>query len=342
MHKRIPFAVWLGACLVLFSGHALAAKKPKPPLDVLFASESRLVLGSLIEKNPVGRLVFKREHVYGQSTDVPELVDVRVGQSELDATQIGKRYVLGYSLFHRDKQSPGGIASNRKGGILIFTSGLEPALFEDSRPLQKILDAAETWEGRRSDAMKGLLSKALTGSDPALQLLAAAQFTNSPELGKKLNDKDRRDIESIVRYSDARPSLRELLLAAASERPGEFGDWAPVVIANLLESTPLDGYAQGPVDLSSLVLLAFDEAALHRFSVPYASLTRWLHSPQRSFVERSTALLGTLHPTRQANALEEALGESSLSSDTRKYLDDQLRIIRGQEAGTDTQQHGPG
>lgn len=342
MRLRIPFAALLGACLVLFSGPALAAKKAKPPLDVLFASESRLVMGSLVEKNPAGRLVFKREKVYGQSTDVPELVDVRVGQAELDSARIGQRYVLGYSLFHRDKQSPGGIAANRKGAILIHTSGLEPALFEDSRRLQKILDAAETWEGRRSDAMKRLLSKALAGPDPSLQLLAAAQFTNSPELGAKLDGKDRRALEAIARDAGAKSSLRELLFAAASEQPAAYGNWAQSLAFDLLASTPLDGYAPGAADLSTLVLLAFDESMLHHFPVPYDSLVRWLHSPQRLFVERSTALLGAIHPTRQANALEEALGESSLSSDTRKYLDDQLRIIRGQEAGADAQQHGPG
>ena len=327
---------------LVFSALAAAAPKAKPPLDVLFLAESRLVVGSLVEKNPAGRLVFKREKVYGQSTDVPELIDVRAEPALLDSTRIGTRYVIGYSLFHRDKRDPSGYAENRKGAILINTSGLQPALFEDSRLIHKILSKSEDWEGRHSAAMKRLLMKALEGPEPALQLLAAAQFVYAPALSRQLASTDRRMFEQRARDAAANPALRELMLIGAIERPSEFGGWAGSAISELLASTPSGGYPPGTADLTSLVLLAFDETLLHRYQVPFTSLTRWLHSPQRVFVERSTALLGVLYPTRQANALEEALGDSSLTGDTRKYIDDQLRIIRGPDSGTDTQQQGPG
>jgi len=161
-------------------------------------------------------------------------------------------------------------------------------------------------------------------------------------LSRQLASTDRRMFEQRARDAAANPALRELMLIGAIERPSEFGEWAGSAISELLASTPSGGYPPGTADLTSLVLLAFDETLLHRYPVPFTSLTRWLHSPQRVFVERSTALLGVLYPTRQANALEEALGDSSLTGDTRKYIDDQLRIIRGPDSGTDTQQQGPG
>lgn len=336
------FQAFLACGLLVCSALALAAPA-KPPLDLLFRPESRLVLGTLVEKNPAGRLVFKREKVFDASTDVPELIDVRAGERELAETELGRRYVLGYSLFHHDRQYPRGIAPNRKGAILISSAGLDPALFPQSTLILQIVTEASRGEGRQSPAMKRLLMKAIKRDDARLQLLAAGQFAYKPALAEKLTAGDRQRLERLARDPDSRVDVRAMLLAAAAEQPAAFGNWAGDEVRGILASTPLDGYSSESGDPSGLVLLAFSEASLHHIPVPYDSIRRWLRSPQRSLIEKSTFLLGEQYPARQRDALGEALGDSSISRDTRQILDDQLRFIdRQQQAASELQQQGPG
>ena len=62
---------FLAITTILAFGTSAWAGPAVPPLELLFAPESRLVMGTLVEINPAGRLVFKREKVFGTHKDVP-------------------------------------------------------------------------------------------------------------------------------------------------------------------------------------------------------------------------------------------------------------------------------
>lgn len=314
--------------ILLLLGTPVSAGPAQPPLELMFAPESRLILGELTEINPAGRMVFKRLKVYDQAIDVPEMVDVRAGETAMASARIGESYVVGYTLFHHDRQHPGGMAPNRRGGVLTTSVGLEPALFRNSETIQEILALAKSERGRESGRLRRLLMDALSGQDGPLQLLAAGQIAYDLELGKHLNTKDLAVVARIGGDPGTHLPVRLLLIAAAAERPQIFGDWWADSIRSVLASTPIGGYASGAVDPTGLVLLAFAEVEAKLVAVPLESVTRWLHSPNRLFVERACAILGTVFPADKQNALEGALGDSSLTQDNKSYLDDQLALLK--------------
>lgn len=321
---RTPVLVLFALPLLILAHVAAMAAPVDPPLELLLSEQSRLVSGKVTEINPAGRIVFARGDVFSDSTDVPELIDVRVSPSVLGSVAIGEQHVFAYSTTHRDKLAPAGFSLNRDGAILISSSGIEPALFSDTPALRKILKLAASDDGRESRRLLDLLVKALQGEDAAVRALAAGQIALDPDMGRKLNAKDRRIVERIARDPASPPATRSLLLLAATERPDDFGDWWNAAATEILASTPLGGYPSSSMDPTSLVLLAFDVFDIREATAPRDSLARWLRSPNRLLVERSNAALGRGFPAWQRQAIGEALADPNLSQETRKYLDDQL------------------
>ena len=297
----------------------------KPPLELLFASESRVVIGTLVEINPAGRLVFKREKVFGPFKDVPELVDIEVTTRGLESAQMGQRYIVGYTTFRHDKQYPAGVAPTRKGTNILSSSGLDPALFVDSPELRRILELAATEHGRESDKLRQLLLQTFSHGDPALQRLAAAQLALDNEMSGKLGIEGKAILLRAANSEQTNPTTRSILITAAADRPGDFGPWAADAINRALEITPVDGYSPEASDPSGLVLLAFDEASARGVVVPFESLTRWLRSTQQLYLERASGLLETLYPERINSAFEEVLGEAGTDPATRRFIETRLR-----------------
>lgn len=297
----------------------------KPPLQLLFAPESRVVIGTLVEINPSGRLVFKREKAFGNVKDVPELVDTEVTTRGLESAQMGQRYIVGYTTFRHDRQYPAGVAPPRKGTSILSSSGLDPALFADSPELRRILELAATEHGRESDKLRQLLLQTFSERDPALQRLAAAQFALDTAMSRKLGVDGKAILQRAANREQTNPTTRSILITAAADRPEDFGPWAAGAINKALENTPVDGYSSAPEDPTGLVLLAFDEASARGVVVPFESLTRWLHSTQQLYLERASGLLETLYPERTKSAYGEVLEEAGTDPATRRFVEARLR-----------------
>ncbi len=297
----------------------------KPPLQLLFSSNSRLVIGTLVEINPAGRLVFKREKVFGKFKDVPELVDAGVTTPAMENARIGERYIIGYTEFRHDRQYPEGVAPTRKGTDVISSSGLDPALFLDSPELRRILELAATKAGRESEKLRQLLLRTFAENDLALQRLAAGQFAHDTAMSHQLNKDGKAILQRAASNERINPTTRSMLIGAAADRPGDFGDWAPETIKKVLEITPLGGYSPETPDPTGLVLLAFDEASAQGIHVPFESLTRWLRSSQQLYLERALGLLETFYPGRTRSALEEALENADSDQATRHFIETKLR-----------------
>lgn len=322
-------------CFLPLSIHVFAGPA-EPPLELLFSPESRLVGATLVEINPAGRLVFKRDKVYGESTDVPELIDAGVGVKALKTAKIGEHYIVGYTTFHHDKQYPAGITPSRKTTNVISSIGLDPALFVDSAELRKILTLAATEHGRESSKLRGLLLNTFGEDKPALQRLAAGQIARDADMSAALNAKGRSIVKKAAFNKLINPTTRSLLITAAADRPGDFGPWAADAVNEVLEITPVDGYPDGTEDHTGLVLLSFDEATTWGYDVPFQSLTRWLASTHQLYLERAAALLIKLYPERSKPAFETALAKSIDNTLTHQFLEGKLRELNRHDVETGT------
>jgi hypothetical protein len=328
----------LGAGLLIFSMLAFAGPAT-PPLELIFSNEARLVGAELVEISPAGRLVFKREKVFGRAADVPDFIDVAGTARALDTAQVGKHYIFAYTRLGYDKQYPEGVTPSRKGTILISSLGLDPALFMNTRELRSILQLASTEKGRESRKLHRLLLNTFSEDAPALQRLAAGQFALDTEMSSKLTVEGRSVLKSAALNEKINPTTQSLLITAAADRPNDFGPWAADAITKVLEFTPVDGYPDGAADHTGLVLLCFDEASNRGFQVPFKTLARWLRSSQQLYLERAARLIEKLYAERRKSAFENALGEASPDSATRRFLEGKLRDLNRRDAVGDAHAH---
>ncbi len=342
MHKRqcsraiARLFNFLAVTTILALGTSAWAGPAVPPLELLFAPESRLVMGTLVEINPAGRLVFKREKVYGVHQDVPELIDAAVTSNALDEARLKQRYIVGYTTFQNDRQYPAGITPPRKATNVISSSGLDPAVFPDSPELRRILDLAASERGRESRALRRLLLQTFATDDAALQRLAAAQFALDTAMSGKLDAAGKAILQRAALSDAINPTTRSLLITAAADRPDDFGPWAAEAINKVLEITPVDGYPSESRGPAGLVLLAFDEASDRGIHVPFASLTRWLRSPQRLYLERASGLIESMYRGRAKAAYEAVLGDAGADPAARQFLEARLRDTERFNAAPET------
>ncbi len=345
MHTR-QASCTLARLLKVFLGTSLSAlatlahaDPATPPLERLYSADARLISGELVEINPAGRLVFKRLHVFGNTSGVPDHVDAAITTRAFENAKLGEHYIVGYTTFQNDKQYPAGITPSRKDTVVISSSGLDPALFLDSPELRKILDIAATERGRESTKLRQILLKTFDGNEPRLQRLAAAQLALDSEMSDKLSGKDKIILREAALNEHINPTTRSLLITAAADRPDDFGGWAGEAINKILEITPVDGYPSRAEDHTGLILLSFDEASARKIQIPFQSLVRWLRSSHQLYLERASTLLDSLYPERRESAFGTALGESDPNSATHQFLNRKLREIDQKDVRTDAQSH---
>jgi hypothetical protein len=319
------------------------AERVEPPLELLYAPGNMLVAGPLMEINPAGRLVFKRKDVLSGKPRPPELVDVRVPISSLGEVRVGERYVFGYTNLRPDPRQPTRLVANPDGAVLLASIGLEPALFRDTAEARAILDAGRSEHGRESRRLFNLLLKALAGKDRALQTLAAGEFAQESEFGERLReDGGQAAIERTARDGATPAGVRTTLLVAAATRPADFGNWWSDAAHEIVENTPVDGYASTAVDVDGLVLTALELLDRQGPTTSPHALKRWVWSANPALAERASLMLRRQSPKLERSTIQQALADPKLPEKTRKFLNDHLRRLDRLDARSAARKDGTG
>lgn len=304
------------ACL----GHA-SAKPVDPPVELLYDGTNALVVGSVAEVNPAGRVVFTREEVLAGKPKPPEKIDVGVTPSVLASVKPGERYIVGYST-SRANRKLGRFVGNAQGPVLLVSIGLEPALFRDTPAVRALLKAGRSEHGRESSRFRKLLLEALAGNDPQLQNLAAGEIALNAEIRERIEDKS--VIERVARDPHARPSVRAQLLRAAAGDQEKLGGWWKSAAADVLENTPVDGYSAEALDLQALAMDALDLFTPIAAEAPAQALKRWLRASNPALAERAASLLHQQSPQVERSALREAADDSATPAQTRRWIEGRL------------------
>lgn len=308
-------------CALLSSGLSRAGSID-PPFELLHGNGNFLVVGSVAEINPVGRIVFTREKVLSGKPQPPKLIDIGVPPSVLARVKSNERYVVGYSAYGRNRQL-NALVANTGGPTLLVSIGLDPALFRDTPATRALLAAGSSEGGRESRRFRALLLQALNGDDPALQTLAAGEIALNADIRERIGDED-----ALARAArNARTSLpaRTLLLEAAAAHPKQLGDWWQAAATDIVKTTPTGGYSDESTDPSTLVLGALDALDQHH-SIPQAdALKRWLRSANPALAERAALMLRKLSAETEQTAVKEAVADPVTPASTRNFLGEYLR-----------------
>jgi hypothetical protein len=320
--RTLLFAI----ALMIGTRDALAGRV-EPPVELLYLPGNFLVAGVVSEINPTGRVVFKRKDVLGGKGRLPDLIDVRVPPSVVQRVRPGERYIFGYSMARADSRNPTRTVADPRGAVLVISIGLDPALFNDTPATRELLKAGRSEHGRESRRFFDLIMKALSGSDVALQTLAAGEIALDPEVGERLREEHPATLENVARNPKTPSAVRASLLLSATERPDELGDWWQTFALDVVTSTPLDGYSGPSSDPTSLVLLALEVLDKKAVKVPSDALVRWVRSPHPPLVERACLMLRRDSPALERTSVRAALDAPTLPEQTRRFLNDHLRRL---------------
>lgn len=313
----------------------------EPPMELLYQPQNQLVAGPLLDINPNGRLVFQRKDVLGGKGRPPEQIDVRAPKAILDAVKRGERYIFGYAASRADPRNPTHVILDPLGPVLLTSIGLEPALFRDTPETRALLKAGRSEHGRESRRFFELLMQALAGKDPALQLLAAGEIAQDPEVRERVRENGA-VVERVARAPGTPVTVRSTLLLAAATRPSDFGSWWQDVAVNIVATTPTGGYTPDSSDPTGLVLLAFEELDKHAVRVPSDALERWVGGDTPLLAERASLMLRRESPARERSAIQKALADPKTPAQTRKFLGDHLRRLDRLETGQKAREDGTG
>jgi hypothetical protein len=337
--RGIARALLLAASFVICTA-PLHAERIEPPLELLHDPVNLLIAGKAVEINaPAGRIVFECKTLLSGNRKyvTQDLIDTRVPTELLDRVVVGNDYIVGYGLFSEDPRRPGKLMGMRQGATMLVSPGLEPALFDDTPEVRKLLEAGRNEHSRESRSTLNLLVATLKSKNASLQNLAANQLAYEPELRAKLTAGDRRAIETFVRDPDSPPIARTPLLEAGAQHADAFGEgWALDTSQSLLSTTPIDGFNDKTSDVETLLRVAFSLSAQSTRRLPEASLVRWVRSDSVVLAEPALRLLHQWYPQAERQAVEGAVQDSSTPDQTRIFLRSYLQRMNG--AGSAAQQ----
>ena len=318
------------------------AERLESPLELMFGDDAMIVAGTLIEINPVGRIVIAPKEILWGKSKPPEKLDIRIPKDFLNDVKTGTRYVVAYSIYKRDPRSPTAMMMNRDGAVALVSPGIEPAVFADTPAIRAILKAGRSEHGRESRKLAELLMAALPGPDLQLQNLATGELAYEPELGERLTDADRALIEKTVRDTKTPIRVRMVLLEGTSRMPQTLGDWWKKAAMDIVTTTPTDGYSDKASDPVILIMTAFDVLDRYSVKVPPETLKRWVWNPNPALVERVCVLLRREGPDLERSAIQQALADPKLPEATRKFLNDHLRQLDRIDERKRAQKEGSG
>ncbi len=320
---------WIARALLLAASSvictaALHAERIEPPLELLHDQANLLIAGKAVEINAsAGRIVFECKTILSGNRKyvTQDLIDTRVPAETLDRVVVGNDYIVGYGLFSEDPRRPGKLIGMRQGATMLVSPGVEPALFDDTAEVRKVLNAGKNEQSRASRSTLTLLVATLKSKNPGLQNLAAHQLALEPELRAKLTAADRRAIEMFVRDPDSPALARTPLLEAAAQHADAFGEgWALDTSESLLSTTAVDGFSDKTSDLETLLRAAISLSGQSPRKLPEASLVRWVRSNSVVLAEPALRLLHQWYPQAEHRAVEEAVQDAGTPGQTRDFL----------------------
>lgn len=317
---------WCAAPLLLFA-LPVSAGPIDPPLELLHSSSSVLIAGKLARIDADGRLEFTVRDTLSGTPPQEYAVDIGFGSDVPADLRVGHRYIVGYTILIRDPHNRKHKLPNPQGPTVLSSPGLEPALFEDSRALRAILRASDDEEGRESQELLDLLLKAIAGSEPQLQNLAAYELAYRPDLAARLDARGRTVLGTAAKDADARPAARSALLQASFHDPDRYGDWWRPAAQNIVTTTPVDGYIAQSEGLDALVMAAFGVLQAGEVDLPSDALVRWVGGVRPAISERALLMLRKQEPRLERSSIQQALANPALPTQTRTFLTDHLRRL---------------
>ena len=303
------------------------AERLEPPSEALRLPYVSIAATEFVEQAAFGHVVFRRIEQLAGKERAPELIDLIVPDDVRAQLKPGDRQLIAWSSVTGDPRVPEGLRRDPEGARLLQTTGLEPALFRDTRANRALLrwDLGESaWRQRRQ--LPRLLAL-LDTPEAAVQCFAMAEIALRPVLVAALDESARARLRRFAADDSASTRARALLLELASQQADALGraGWDEVV-QGILVRTPLATAAQPPA--AHLVYQAFALAQSRDMPLQGETAERWLRGDDAALAESALLALRRQGHEVEVAALQRALARDDVPATTAVFLRDHQRRLQ--------------
>lgn len=325
MLQRLPRLL----CLLTLSIAAtnVCAEKQEPPSEALRAPIVTITATEFVEQAAFGHVVFRRiEHIAGKDRG-PEMLDLIVPDEVRAQLKPGERQLIAWTSVSSDPLVPEGMRRDPAGARLLITTGLDPALFRDTRSNRSLLrwDLGESDKRVRRQLPR--LLALLDTQEAAVQNFAVAEIALRPVLVAALDTSARTRLHRFALDDNGSLTARALVLELASQQESTLGKtgWDDVVEA-ILDHAPVATAAQPKV--AHLVYQAFALAQSREMALPPDRAERWLQGDNAALAELALLTLRRQGKGLEEAALERALARTDLPAEMAAFLRDHQRRLK--------------
>jgi len=304
-----------------------SAERLEPPSEALRSPYVSIAATEFVEQAAFGHVVFRRIEQLSGKERAPELIDLIVPDTLRAQLKPGDRQLIAWTSVTGDPRVPEGLRRDPAGARLLETTGLEPALFRDTRANRALLrwDLGESaWRQRRQ--LPRLLAL-LDSPEPAVQCFAMAEIALRPVLVAAIDEAARAHLRRFAADDRASLSARALLLELASQRADALGvaGWDDVV-QGILDRAPLATATQPQT--AHLVYQAFALAQSRGMLLQGERAERWLRGDDAALAEAALLALRRQGHDVEVAALQRALARDDVPATTAGFLRDHQRRLQ--------------
>lgn len=309
--------LWTTVFLIPLASHA--ARPLGPPIEELASRYNIVMVAKAAERIASDRVRFERVTAY--YGDAADSIVLRTGETDAPFVEIGRTYVLGYSVVTSDSQFRETKFEDPEGPKIVRMRGVDArAVFADTEHLRFLFEQAVAEQPAAPRKVLDAVLAQMQRDDERARILVALELTLRPDLIELVSPDDGRIIRDVIASEAVPVQTRDFLLRTASRFPAEArDDWLAAAQRAIVKTAPdtLDLVSPMPsyVRTAALGLRSSGDAS----DVP--ALGRLLASNAPGVAKAALEAMDALDPDAALLVAREARDDEALLAETRRVLD---------------------
>lgn len=308
--------VGLVACCALAAVPSEAAKRLEPPSLVLTAPENRVAAVEVAQIGDEDAVFVRLAELHGET---PGEIRVRLGRMALERIEVGRRYLLGYTLLRRDRRRAPVFELDPAGPRIVQVPAVGEALFEDSPSVRKMIELVGTPGEMDEAALLGAIVSQAERPDTPTRLMVLVELVLRPELAESVGAAHMEAFRRLLEGGDLEPIATDCLLQALHPlaRQGRAG-WLRPVSVDLVRAhdRQLELASSVPAMLETSIRLLADVGEPEDAAV----LVEHLYSNNPGVGRAAAWAMAALDPVLAKREAQRALEEGGIHPDVARAL----------------------
>jgi len=319
MLQRAGFlGAFLGAIALFAPATVQAARPLGPPIEELTSRYNIVMVAQAAERVDGGRVRFERVLPY--FNDPAASVVLRTGEGDHPFIEVGKTYLVGYTLAASDPQFRDAKYLDPEGPKIVEVRGSDArAVFTDTPELRFLFEQILDDQPDPTREMLDALLTQMQRDDERARSLVVLELMLRPDLIAAVDADQGQVIRALITSEAVPTQIRDLLLATASrlEASAQAG-WLAEVQRDIVRSAPLELDLASP--MPSFVRTAVRGLKSTGEAGDLPALRRLLGSNAPGVAKAALDTMDGLDPVATLAIARETRADASILAETRRVL----------------------